>query len=259
MANYHFEISVISRGKDRSVTRLANYITGQKLYDNYYDKTYYHRRNDVLYSDVLLPEQAPSDFHDLQHLCNVIENAEKRYDARTAREFKASLPNEFSVQENIQIVQEYIDANFLNHGLCAIAAIHEGRNDTNPEKNNPHVHIIVTTRTVDSNGFSKKKYRTIDRTEYARIWREQWAEVQNRAYERNGLSVRVSHESLKVQGKHELEPTIHLSRIDWQKEQKGEHTPRGDMKSAIQERNRKHIYRYQQEVDLELDIELGLL
>lgn len=259
MANYHLEISVISRGKGRSVTKLANYITGQNLYDSYSGITYYRHRNDVLYCDVFLPEQAPSDFHDLQHLCNKIESAEKRYDARTAREIKASLPNELSAQENIQIVQEYINANFLQYSLCAIAAIHEGRNDANPEKNNPHVHMIVTTRTVDSDGFSKKKYRTLDKAEYALIWRKAWAEVQNRAYERNGLSVRVSHESLEVQGKHELEPTIHLSRIDWQKEQRGEHTPRGDMKRAIQERNKKHICRYQQEVDRELDFEPELL
>lgn len=259
MANYHLEISIISRGKGRSVTRLANYITGQKLYDNYYDKTYYRRRNDVLYSDVLLPEQAPSDFHDLQHLCNVIENAENRYDARTAREFKASLPNELSVQESIQIVQEYIDDNFLNHGLCAIVAIHEGRNNVDPEKNNPHVHMIVTTRTVDSNGFNKAKCRALDRAENALIWRKQWADIQNHAYARNGLSVRVSHESLEIQGKYDQEPTIHLSRIDWQKEQRGEHTPRGDMKCAIQERNKKLIYRYQQEVDRELDLEPELL
>lgn len=259
MANYHLEISVISRGKGRSVTRLANYITGQKLYDGYYDKTYYRHRNDVLYSDVLLPEQAPSDFHDLQYICNKIESAENRYDARTAREFKASLPNELSVQENIQIVQEYITANFLQYGLCAIAAIHEGRNDVAPERNNPHVHMIVTTRTVDSNGFSKTKCRALDRAENTPIWRKQWADVQNHAYERNGLSVRVSHESLEIQGRFNQEPTIHLSRIDWQKEQRGEHTPNGDKKRAIQERNRKHVYRSQKEVDLELDLELGLL
>lgn len=259
MANYHLEISVISRGKGRSVTRLANYISGQKLYDSYYEKTYYRSRSDVLYFDVLLPEHAPSDFHDLQHLCNMIENAEKRYDARTAREIKASLPNELSVQENIQIVQEYINANFLRRGLCAIAAIHEGRNDANPAKNNPHVHMIITTRTVDSDGFSKKKYRTIDRAENVLIWREQWAEVQNHAFERNGLSVRVSHESLEIQGIYDQEPTIHLSRIDWQKEQRGEHTPNGDKKRAIQERNKKHVYRYQQEVDRELDLEPELL
>ena len=254
MANYHLEISVISRGKGRSVSRLANYITGQKLYDNYYDKTYYHRRSDVLYSGVFLPENAPSDFHDLQHLCNMIESAEKRYDARTAREIKASLPNELSVQENIQIVQEYINANFLQYGLCAIAAIHEGRNNVDPEKSNPHVHMIVTTRTVDSDGFSKTKYRTLDRAKNTPIWRERWADVQNHAYERNGLSVRVSHESLEIQGKYDQEPTIHLSWIDWQKEQRGEHTPNGDKKRAIQERNRKHVYRYQKEVELELGL-----
>lgn len=30
---------------------------------------------------------------------------------------------------------------------------------------------------------------------YTNIWREQWAEVQNRACERNRLDIQVSHES----------------------------------------------------------------
>ena len=41
MANYHLEVQVISRGKGRSVTRLANYISGKRLHDSYRDETYY--------------------------------------------------------------------------------------------------------------------------------------------------------------------------------------------------------------------------
>lgn len=257
MANYHLEVSVISRGKGRSVTKLANYISGQKLHDNYYDKTYYRRRNDVLYCGILLPDHAPSDFHDLQHLCDKIEAAENRYDARTAREFKASLPNELSAQENIQIVKEYINTNFLRYGLCAIAAVHEGRNETDSARNNPHAHMIVSTRTVDSDGFSTKKYRELDRSENILIWRKQWADAQNMAYERNRLPMRVSHESLEIQGICDREPTTHLSRIDWQREQRGERTPNGDKKRAVQVRNKERLQRSQQEAERKLNIELS--
>ena len=52
MANYHLEVQVISRGKGRSVTRLANYISGKRLHDPYQGTTYYKQRQDVLYYNI---------------------------------------------------------------------------------------------------------------------------------------------------------------------------------------------------------------
>ena len=246
MANYHLEVTTVSRGNGRSVTGLANYISGRKLYDCYNNKAYYHQRSDVLYCRIFLPNNAPSDFHDLQKLCNEIDRAEVRWDARTAREFKGSLPNELPLRELTRIVTEYIGRNFLSPGLCAIAAIHEGRNDIDLARNNPHAHIIVPTRTLGPDGFNPKKDREHDNKKYIGIWREQWADVQNKAYERNGLDIRVSHESLEVQGVRDREPTIHLSRIDWQREQRGERTPAGDRKRAIKVRNQERTKQRQQ-------------
>ena len=48
----------------------------------------------------------------------------------------------------ITFVEEYVNDNFIEKGFCAIAAIHEGKNEMQPEKNNPHVHIIVPTRSI---------------------------------------------------------------------------------------------------------------
>ena len=245
MANYHFEVQAISRGKGRSVVKLANYITGRRLDDRYNSRTYYRQRNDVLYCRIFQPANAPPDFYDLQYLCDKIDDAETRYDARTAREFKGSLPNELPLDEQIRIVEEFIRDNFTQDGLCAIAAIHEGKNEDDPTRDNPHVHIIVPTRTVGPDGFSKKKDREHDKYKYIGIWREQWALVQNRAYERNGMDISVSHESLEVQGVRDREPTIHLSRIDWQKEQRGERTRAGDKKREIEARNREREERRQ--------------
>ena len=247
MANYHLEVQVISRGKGRSVTRLANYISGKRLHDSYQGATYYKRRQDVIYCQIFQPIGAPPEFYDLQHLCNAIEGAECRYDARTAREFKGSLPNELPAPELARIVEAFIEENFLRQQLCAIAAIHEGRNEQNPLRDNPHAHIIVPTRTVEPGGFSKKKDREHDKPEYVGIWREQWAYVQNEAYERSHLSIRVSHESLLVQGCQDREPLNHLSRIDWQKEQRGERTPAGARRRALEARNQARALRPQVE------------
>lgn len=255
MANFHFEVEIISRRKGRSIVKAVNYISGRKMYDAYNDKTYYDKRQDVLFTAIFIPVNAPSRFHQLQTLCDEIDRAEKREDARTAREFIGSLPNELPLSEQKKIVKEYINRNFVEHGLCAIAAIHEGRNKLQPGKNNPHVHILVPTRTVGPDGFNKKKDREHNNRKYIGIWREQWAQVQNLAYERNGYDVRVSHESLEVQGINR-EPTIHLSRIDWQKEINGERTVAGNKRRAIEERNkeraRKHRIYMEQRYELDL-------
>ena len=245
MANYHLEVKVISRGKGQSVTSLVSYIRGEKLRDSYADKFCYNQRQDVIWRQILLPSQAPAIFRDPQFLCNEIDRVERRSDARTAREFIGSLPNELPTHELIRIVNEFIYANFVSHDLCAIAAIHEGRSKKDPSKNNPHVHIIVPTRTVGSDGFCRTKDREYDQREYVNIWREQWALVQNQAYERNRLDIRVSHESLEVQGVRDREPTIHLSPADWQREKRGERTRSGNLKRKVDARNKERALQRQ--------------
>lgn len=249
LANYHLEVSTISRGKGRSVTGTVSYICGRKLYDKYRDQTYRNHRKDVVWQKVFLPAEVPQKYDDLQYLCDELEQAETRWDARTARQFIGSLPNELPPGELVRIVHEFIERNFISKNLCVIAAIHRGYNAESPSRNNPHVHIIVSTRTIGADGFSKKKDREHNKKLYIDIWREQWADVQNRAYERNQMDIRVSHESLAAQGKRNREPTIHLSRIDWQREQRGERTLAGDRKRKIQEQNReKNVRRLELEL-----------
>ena len=237
MANYHFSVEPISRGKGRSFKKLATYISGHSLHDEYSGKTHYHPRSDVLYSKIYLPSDAPEKFIDLQNLCSEIEKAETRCDARTARHIVASLPNELYVKDLVQIVDRFVESNFLQCDFCVIAAIHEGKNDKDLSKDNPHVHLLVPTRTIGQDGFCKIKDREYNKRKYVNQWREHWAKEQNKAYERCNKPYSVSHESYAAQGKFYLEPTIHLSRIDWQKELEDEHTEAGDKKRAIKERN----------------------
>lgn len=220
MSNYHFEATIIRRGKGRSVTGAVSYICGRKLRDYRKNRTYYNHRKDVVWQKIFLPDNAP--------------------------------PGEL-----VRIVHEFIEQNFVSCGLCAIAAIHRGQNAEDRLRNNPHVHIIVPTRTVEENGFCRWKDREHDKRKYIGIWRERWAEVQNRAYERCRLDIRVSHESLEVQGKRDREPTIHLSLTDWQKEQRGERTCAGNRKRAIEAHNKECSRKRQLEREYELDIDLS--
>lgn len=237
MSNYHLSVKNIGRSRGPSLTGTASYIYGRSLHDSYSGSTHRYERDDILYGHIFLPMGAPDSFHDLQQLCDKMEEAENRRDARTARYFIGSLPNELPKHELSRIVMEYVERNFVGCGLCAIAALHAGKNEAEPSMANPHAHILVSTRTVGPEGFSQKKYREYNQRKYIDIWREQWAAVQNRAYVRNNLDIRVSHESLKAQGVHDRKPTVYLNRIDWQLEKHGIHTPAGDQNRAIQQHN----------------------
>ena len=241
MANFHMEVGNITRWRRKSIAKSLNYISGQKVRDNYLGQTFYRKRDDVVMTKIYLPANAPPEFSDMQRLCDEINKSEKRYDARTGRVFICSLPNELPQTEWERIVADFVEECFSSHGICAVAAMHEGKNAKDASRNNPHVHIIVATRTADENGFSKKKYREFDKRGYIKVWRKKLEDIINRAYERNKCREKVCCECYEVQGIHDIEPTIHLSRIDWQKEKRGERTADGDIKRDIKEKNKDKL------------------
>lgn len=220
--NYHLEVSTISRHNPphktatRSVARAFSYICGETVHDKYSGKTYRYHRTDLVGYEIYLPGYKLEGSGNLQRLCDEINKVEKRKDARTGRLFICSLPNELMPGEWARIVNEFIQENFVSQGLCAVAAIHRGKLPSNHPKSNPHVHIIVSTRTVGPEGFNPKKDREHNQRSYIEIWRRAWARVQNRAYERCHVKKRVSHESLRVQGV-ERKPTRHVSYVDLQR------------------------------------------
>ena len=236
--NYHVEVSPLSRGKGRSLGSVLSYISGKEIHDNYSGKTYRHRRFDLVQCRVYLPSSAPNALRDLQCLCDELNKAEKRKDARTGRLFICSLPNELVPGEWAKIVKDFIEENFVAKGLCAVAAIHRGTNRDFPSKNNPHVHIIVSTRTVGPEGFNPQKDREHDKRCYIEIWRRAWAEVQNRAYERCHIEKRISHESLRVQGI-DRKPLRHVNYVDWQRAERQRRIQEKERELARLERNRE--------------------
>jgi len=246
MAQYGLNVTPISRLQGNSVAGALAYILREKLYDNYAGKTFdYSYLKDFIHSEVLIPKNASPAFGNPITLCNAMENAERRYDGRTGRAIWLSLPNELTPDEWKELVRTFANEAFVSIGMCCILAIHDDSNPDDPTKNNPNAHIILTDRPVDNEGFCAKKNRGWNKRAYVRQWRRQWAEVQNRMFKAKGWDVRVSHESLEVQGV-DREPTIPLGKMAIALEQKGILTERGNKNRAIEEKNqqRKNHSRY---------------
>src|SRR5690242_18912131 len=105
MAIYHLSGTIVTRSQGRSAVACAAYRAGEKLYDERYEKTHdFSRKRDVVYREVMLPENAPSSFSDRETLWNAVERAEKRKDAQLAREFNVSLPRELNLEQQIALV-----------------------------------------------------------------------------------------------------------------------------------------------------------
>jgi len=238
MANFSVSVGYISRKDGRSPAKAVGYIFRQKMQDNYYGLTYDYRKKDAQHTEIFLTPTAPLEFRNPQIFVDSVDAAEKRCDSRTLRTIRASLPNELPLSKHIEMVREYVADNFVSQGMCAVVAIHEGKN-ADPSKNNPHVHILLTTREATPNGFSPKKNRAWDKRANVTLWRKQWAAIQNRAYERAGRKERVSHESYAIQGIGKY-PRKYLNRLDYGLERRGVQTERGDDNRLIQARNMKY-------------------
>lgn len=68
MAMYGFDIRPISRLRGESVAKTASYILRANIYDSYLKKTHYYAHGkDLLYSEILVPDNAPQSFLTLGH------------------------------------------------------------------------------------------------------------------------------------------------------------------------------------------------
>ena len=89
---------------------------------------------------------ASPEWKDREQLWNAVEAAEKTKDSRLAREFVVALPIELDKDSNISLLQNFIQKNFVDMGMCADFAIHD------TDGHNPHAHILLTVRPLNENG-----------------------------------------------------------------------------------------------------------
>lgn len=146
MSIYHCSIKIINRSGGRSAVASAAYRSGEKLHNDETGLNHdFTRKGGVVMSEILLPDNAPEDFLNREVLWNEVQKIEKRNDAQFAREVEVALPNEMKREEQIQCVRNYINENFVSKGMIADWALHDKGDG------NPHAHILLTVREVDSN------------------------------------------------------------------------------------------------------------
>lgn len=258
MAIYHCTCKIISRGQGRSAVGAAAYRSGEKLYNEYDGIEHdYTKKGGVVYSEIMLCENAPKEYQDRQTLWNAVEQIEKSSKAQLAREYEVALPVELSREEQIKLVRDFAKENFIDNGMCVDFSIHD------KEDGNPHAHIMLTTRPIeqdnswgvkqkkeyilDKNGqkqYDKKKQtykcKTVkttnwDSKEFLQRSRESWAEKVNQELEKKSLPQRIDHRSLKEQGVDRV-PTIHEGGAR-KLEKRGIKTDRGKINREIKTAN----------------------
>src|ERR1700689_3014329 len=130
MADYRLSASIIGRKTGQSVVAAAAYRAGEKLRDERTGdiKDYTRRSWSVLYTQILTPENAPQWMRDRQRLWNGVEIREdrstRRGAAQLARNIELSLPHELTHEQHVELVCEFVQAEFVNRGMVADIAIH---------------------------------------------------------------------------------------------------------------------------------------
>ena len=194
MAIYHLHAKMVKRSEGRSAVGAAAYRAGARFTDERTGYTYdYTDKPGVAHAEIIAPEGAASWVYDRARLWNTVEESERRKDAQVAREIEIALPVELSKDQQVELMRDFVRRTFVAKGMVADFAIHRD----NPE--NPHAHLLLTTRSLTEDGFGLKRRDWNARTELT-AWRGQWAETANEHLARAGLDIRIDHRTLEAQG-----------------------------------------------------------
>lgn len=262
MAIYHLSAKIVSRAAGRSAVGAAAYRSGGRLRDERTGRAFdFTRKRGVEHAEIVAPRNTPDWMLDRAQLWNGVEKAEKRRDAQLAREIEVALPRELAAERRAGLVREFVQREFVDAGMIADFAVHVGEARDGAEQ--PHAHIMLTTRTLTAEGFGPKN-REWNATEKLEGWRARWAEHVNGELEREGHEARIDHRSLDAQqaaaerdakraraigderaaDAHEAraavldrEPEPKLGPIAGQMEKLGTPSRRGDERRAVQARN----------------------
>ena len=228
MASYHLRVKddTKSSGKRISAKKHVDYILRE---DGKYHADYINRegaqsdRNDCVFKGSQLPKWAKDS---AQKFFSAATRYEDKGNVRY-REIELSLPNELTLEQNLEIVDRFIADHFLSHYYAY--AIHEKVGELSGERH-PHVHIMFSERLIDDvekiserpacryfrraakplkgeqvASFERRrehgapKDKKWHNKKYLYEIRADFARIQNEVLARNGFSIRVDHRSLKAQ------------------------------------------------------------
>lgn len=141
---FRLEVNHINRDT-KNIVASASYRSDEELYSERTDENIKFRNHTVKpESMILTPDNAPSWASDREKLWNEVDKVEKQNSKtespRLATEVLLSLPNDLDREVQTELAKDYVQNEFVNNGMVADISIH--RDDVN----NPHAHVLLTTR-----------------------------------------------------------------------------------------------------------------
>lgn len=221
MAIRFAHVEIISPSRNRSPVVLSAYITRGEvvrgLTGEPFDFKKYKLHETVLMSGLDLPAQAPE--WSSKRLWDEAERAEiaKKHLARTgevrfkegaqtAKHYLFALPinSEITKEMLVEMSKEIVRNEFTSNGLPAEWSIHL-------DEGNIHLHVLTSTRRLNSGGFDKHKARDLNpafsnKNGNKKGWvsesdelNQRYEDFQNSFFARNGLSITVDPQSIVPQ------------------------------------------------------------
>ncbi|MBW9069488.1 Ti-type conjugative transfer relaxase TraA [Agrobacterium pusense] len=247
MAIYHLSTKPVSRSSGRSAVASAAYRCAVLL-TNHRDGLVHDftRKEGVEHKEIVLPDGLSADWAlDRSALWNAAEFAEKRRDARVAREFEIALPHELSPEGRLKAARAFAQDLANRYGAAVDFAIHSP--SEHGDIRNYHAHVLMTTRQLGRTRLGEKTYlehknarllangmATTDMQ--LRDIRQAWEGIANRQLQREGLDVRIDHRSHMERGL-ELSPTEHMGVHASQMQQQGMAVERGRLDDEAARQN----------------------
>ena len=247
MAIYHLSMKPVSRASGRSAVASMAYRAGEKLINERDGITHdYTAKQGVEHAEIVLPEGVNAEWaRDRSTLWNAAEFAEKRKDARVAREFEIALPHELSAEQRLEAAREFAQDLANRYGAAVDFAIHSPHDAS--DVRNHHAHVMMTTRQVTESGLGDKTY--IERENkwllsndmpttdmQLRDIRQTWEGIANERLAMAGHDIRIDHRSHMERGL-EIAPTEHMGVHATQMERRGLDVARTRLDEEAAQRN----------------------
>lgn len=231
MAIYHLSMKPITRSSGRSAVAASAYRAGECLTNERDGLTHdYTRKSGIEHAEIVLPKGSTAEWaRDRSALWNAAEGAEKRSDARVAREFEIALPHELTPEERLEATRAFAQSLADRYGTAVDFAIHSPNGET--DIRNHHAHLMMTVRGLTGTGLGEKTS-----LERENAWllsrnlptsmmqlkeiRRDWEGIANEALAQAGHDIRIDHRSHQDRGL-EIEPTEHMGVYATQMERRG--------------------------------------
>ncbi|MBY3030588.1 Ti-type conjugative transfer relaxase TraA [Rhizobium leguminosarum] len=258
MAIYHLSMKPIARSAGRSAVASAAYRAAERLTNERDGLTHdFSNRTGVEHAEIVLPTGSSAYWAMKRSaLWNAAERAEKRSDARIAREFEIALPHELSSDQRLALTRAFAEDLANRYGAAVDFAIHRpgGASDIR----NSHAHLMMTTREVRETGLGDKtllerenRWLLANHLPPSQLQlkdiRQAWEHLANTHLERAGHDIRIDHRS-HLEAGITIEPTEHVGVHATQINRQGGAVSRVRISPQSAERNAEIIRRRPEEI-----------